>query len=122
LAVVLLAYAGVKSNVMQVQMAVNPADCGMSAAEMAAMGVMAPDPFADASAEKAPPAKAGKSQAAVCGFCADAAHAPLVAYAEPLRPPMAVQIHPSPARPPLGARAPPAIQPKARGPPVLLTA
>lgn len=124
LAVALLVFAGVKSTVMQAQMAGGAAlaDCGMTQAEMARMGgAMQVDPFAPAPA-KAPapkPAKAGE----VCGFCADAAHAPLTAYAEPLRPPLAVAFVVPPARAPVGARAPPIVPPKARGPPTgLLTA
>ena len=128
MAVALLAFAGVKSTVMQVAMAAaaNPADCGMSPAEMAAMGgAMQADPFT-ASPPKAPaptPAAKPVKTGEVCGFCVDAAHAPLVAQAEPLRPPSAVAFIVPPARPPLGARAPPAFAPKARGPPqALLTA
>lgn len=117
-AVALLLFAGVKSAVMQVQMAGGGsarADCGMTRAEMAGMGAMAPDPFAATPAKA--PSKPVKSGGDVCGFCADAAHAPLTAYAEPLRPPLAVAFVATPRALPLGARAPPLIVPKARGPP-----
>jgi len=126
MAVALLLFAGVKSPVMQVQMALGQgmADCGMTDAEMAKMGGhMQADPFAPATPEKAPASKPAKAGGDICAFCADAAHAPLVAYAEPIRPPSAVRFTPTPARPPLGARAPPTVLPKARGPPAdLLTA
>ena len=83
LAVALLAFAGVKSPVMQAAMAAGAdrADCGMTVAEMAAMGGMAADPFAP-TPEKAPAKPPKPAGAALCAFCVDAAHAPLVPGAD----------------------------------------
>lgn len=118
LAVALLSFAGVKSAVMQVQMAVAPAaDCGMSSttgmtmAGMTMAGMAARHAASDAAKAPTP---AGKGD---CPFCADAANAPLIAYVQPLRPPASTIFVVAAARPPLGARAPPALQPRARGPP-----
>lgn len=112
LAVALLTYAGVASTVMQVRMGLAPtADCSM--ANMAGM------PAIVSSAHQAHGSKAAlaTSKPQICPFCADAAHAPLVAFTEPLRPPSSAVFVVAAARPPLGARAPPSFQPRARGPP-----
>ena len=116
LAVALLSFAGVKAAVMQTQMAAatTVADCGM--AGMASMPGMAG--IDGRYAAPAPPKAAGPaSKADPCPFCMDAANAPLIAVAAPLRPPTSTVFVVAPARPPLGARAPPAFQPRARGPP-----
>lgn len=109
LAVALLSFAGVKSAVMQVQMALpQAADCSMGDMAMAGMAMPHGDPT-----KAAKPAAKGD----ICAFCADASTAPLIAWAEPLRPPSSTVFAPPPTRPPLGARAPPGVQPRARGPP-----
>ena len=109
LALALLNYAGVKSTVMQIAMATAVADCGMPTGSMAGM--------AKPSHQVEKPTK-GEA----CPFCADAAHAPLLAVVTLLRTPTPVVVVQSRPTLPVGARAPPGFAPRARGPPsVLLT-
>ena len=113
LAVTLLAWAGVRSTVMQAQMTAGA--CGSTAAaSMAGMRM------ADA------PARAGKSapaKAAPCEYCAAAAHAPTQTAAVRFDPPITTATfarYEMPAS--LGPRGPPRQPPKARGPPAPLSA
>ena len=53
-----------------------------------------------------------------CGYCAAAAHAPLLAFAEPVRPSCAVAFTEFRDLGVHGPRGPPALQPRARGPPL----
>lgn len=104
LAVALFVMAGVRSQVMQVAMAAPVSVCGMAMAGM------------DAPASPAP-GKAHKT----CEFCAASAHAPLQADAPRSLPPVSVaSIPPYATQAGLGPRGPPAVTPKARGPPALL--
>ncbi len=110
LAVVLLAWAGVRSTVMQAQM-VEP---GASCADMPGMrSGVAP----------ARPGKSAPARPARCEYCAAAAHAPLGTAIVRLDPPVATAVfarYEAPAS--LGPRGPPHRSPTARGPPALLSA
>jgi hypothetical protein len=55
-----------------------------------------------------------------CAFCAAAAHAPIQSYAPPLRQPCAVPWRPSVSAPDLAVVQPEAPAPRARGPPASL--
>lgn len=103
-AVALLTLAGVRAQVMQA--------AELSPAPVCAMGmpgmVMGDAPAAPA------PGKAHK----VCEFCVAAAHAPLPAEAaRPVAPVTTVTLAAYAAWRTLGPRGPPAVPPKARGPP-----
>ena len=102
LALALLGFAQVRSTTMQAAELAG-VDCGMSAAAMAGMG-----------GDHATP---GKAQHAACPYCAAAAHAPVSALAPTLPAPTVVAWTPEAAAAPPPARGPPALQPRARGPP-----
>lgn len=110
-AMALLAFAGVKSNVMQAAAATAPAGatCGMAMGAMATGGASSPDK----------PGKPGKAHA-ICDFCAAAAHAPAFGFAPPpvTAPSCVGYAFLAPGRSP-GPRGPPAFQPRARGPPAV---
>ncbi len=112
LAVALLAFAGVKSTVMQAQMAQAQAQglCGPGFGQMAAM---------DMGAAHHDPVQAAAHRA--CAFCSAAAHAPLLSLAATFRVPAAVAFSPAVITASLGPRGPPSFRPTATGPPTFLT-
>lgn len=117
LAVALLLFAGVRSNVMQAaELAPSAAaHCAMPLDGMASMTAMA----GNGHGEKHPSGKAH----AVCDFCVAAAHAAVTVFTAVLPAPQAVAWAPTPLPTSLGPRGPPAFRPKARAPPpALLTA
>jgi hypothetical protein len=110
LAVALLAFAGVRSTVMQAEMA---------AAPQALCGERAADSMPGMATEHAPADLAGKAHMkAQCDFCAAAHHAPLLASAAPLFVPAAARFTPAPGPASLGPRGPPAFDARARAPPI----
>ena len=115
LAVALLAFAGVKSTVMQAQMAQaeSLALCGPGST-MAGM-----DMGADESGAKSDPARSAAHKA--CDFCSAAAHAPTLSFAAVFHAPTAVAFHPAAVVASLGPRGPPSFRPTATGPPGFLT-
>lgn len=104
-AIALLSFAGVRSDVMQASMGAQTPmpDCGMGRMHMEGSRKSAP----------AAPAK-------MCSYCAVAAHAPALTTVEPLLAPVAIAYMPWPPVASLGARGPPAFEARARGPPSLL--
>jgi hypothetical protein len=105
MAVALLSFASVQSIVMQavgdrsMPMAMDP-DCPM-------MG----------GPKTASHSPADKGTQAPCAFCAVAGQAPLTPTVAVLRAPVGVVWSLRPIRTSLGPRGPPAVRPKARGPP-----
>ena len=114
LAVALLAFAGVKSTVMQAQMAQAQAQaqglCGPGFGQMAAM---------DMGTAHHDPSQAAAHRA--CAFCSAAAHAPLLSLAATFRVPAAVAFSLAVITASLGPRGPPSFRPTATGPPTFLT-
>lgn len=103
LAVALLSLATIRSNVMQAGEIAGAPTCGMA-------GMVGASPSHH-------PAS-GKAHAA-CAFCAVAGHLPVCGSATALAPPSVVAWTAWRPRSSLGARGPPAFQPRARGPPSL---
>lgn len=107
LAVALLAIAGVRSTVMQ---AAEASPLAQTCLDMTGMAHGGNSPAGDHKAHKA------------CDFCVVASVAPLQSLAPVLPQPGAVAWRPAVAAGSLGARGPPRLQPRARDPPLLLTA
>ena len=117
LAVGLLAFAGVKSTVMQALDAA-PAKvataCPMGMSDMPGMEMSGASGKADKSGG------APASSMANCPFCIASAHVALQTVAEPIPAPISVAWIAPPPVSDHGPRGPPLVQPKARGPPILL--
>lgn len=109
-AVVLLAFAQVRSNVMRAAEVAPGRSCGMDTPASAMSGMAAKG--AHDGAHRAP----GKGQPA-CAYCADAAHAPIVADAVRLPTPSCVRWAANPPRRAHAPRGPPRLEPRARDPP-----
>jgi len=119
LAVLLLNYASVVSSTMQVEMALP-----------GAMGPLCAPPTAPASPSAAKAAsgrplvahpQTSHEHPAVCAFCSAAMHAPTLGSVLSLRPSVAVLFAGYSTVSALGPRGPPALEPRARGPPSDLT-
>jgi hypothetical protein len=117
LAVALFAFAAVQSVVMQAVMAAEP-DMAMSMADMPGMSMPMPGcPNMGAmQTDSGHGSQTDKGQA-VCPYCAAAAHLPLCAGAPAIPLVSAVAWAAYTVSPSLGPRGPPALEPKARGPP-----
>ena len=109
-AVVLLALAQVRSNVMRVAELAPEPGCGMGAASSSMPGM------AGAGVHREAPGVDGKGRP-TCAYCADAAHAPLPTAAIRLPAPSCVRWSATPARYAPLPRGPPPIEARARGPP-----
>ena len=116
-ALLMLAYAAVRSDVMQAAMAVAAREAPSSAPSEDAMPGM---PMADTAVGRAArrrPAPAHGSVQANCMWCSAAAHLPVFGFAEPLRAPNAFSFARWRATSSRGPRGPPQTTPRARGPP-----
>jgi hypothetical protein len=102
IAMLMLTYASVASSVMQVEMA--------ASAGMGPLCLAAPGPSNAKSATH-------HGKEAVCPYCSAAAHAPVLTSATPLRLAVSVVFSAYPLVSSHGPRGPPALQPRARGPP-----
>jgi len=117
LAVLLLNYASVVSSTMQVEMALPvamgplcaPAPASPSAAKAASGRLVVAHP------------QTSHEHPAVCAFCSAAMHAPTLGSVLSLRPSVAVLFAGYSTVSAHGPRGPPALQPRARGPPSDLT-
>ena len=107
ISLLMLTYASVLSSVMQVEMA-HPG------------GMMGPICLASPTQAHTSP-KTSQGHQAACPYCAAAAHPPIVGSATPLRIAVAYVFSAYHLVSRHGPRGPPALQPRARGPPSDLT-
>ena len=127
-ALAMLSFASVQSIVMQAAMASSGAMipiCGKvdpSSAEAVAVAGMAMQRAIASSAHRHHQ-DAPQGHHAACAYCAAAGHAPILSQAVPLRPSTQCVFAAFQQVASLGPRGPPALPPRARGPPIdLLTA
>ena len=116
LAALLQADAVVKSAVMNL-VGMTPDTAAAMPMKMGAMAMGSAHVCAPAKPPGRPDVSRGKP-AAACGYCAAAAHAPLLAFAEPVRPSSAIAFAEFRDIEAHGPRGPPVPQPRARGPPL----
>ena len=112
-AVALLSFAQVRSDVMRAAELAPTPMCGSDAAMAGAMPGMVGMATPSDARERGAPHKGRPA----CAYCADAAHAPLVADTARLPTPSCVRWTPTFPPAPYLPRGPPRLEPRARGPP-----